>query len=521
MRDLILTVLCVGSLLCPVQSAEAQDVPRIPAPRLRGPVPVITLPVDRFVSTEQEQAEISQLIDRLAEIDSPDMGLSPTLSGTNFAPVEGATQASTLLLVQNHGVRTNESLRKLVAHGPRALPQLLERLTDATPTKLLIEPGAIASLFTGKEVVLNPVNEHETQLRRQYPDYFLPREDPRARPPAIDLQQKLSSHRITIGDVCFVIVGQIENRRYSASRYQPSGLVFINSPTLDPKIGEAVRGVWQSAHPEQHLLNSLLIDEHTEQLPSALTGLNRGATLRLLHYFPDETAPRMSGRIRSFDVSRPKTDEESSKLHERNGGDVSTVLQLVRSSAHPEIVAALRDVVARTDDPSVLLAALTPEVMQQERQIILEKTRRILAQRPTVDTGPYSPEHGFLQAAAREYPDEARELFEQYRNHRHTNAYRVTISALTKPTQPRRWMIQFLGEMLGNAGPSNTETDEKSGSQPLRICDEAARVLTTDYLKEIAFNVNTGRSQRDAQIRNLKSAIARLPAENPAAPGKP
>ena len=38
-------------------------------------------------------------------------------------------------------------------------------------------------------------------------------------------------HAITVGDLCFVALGQIVNRHFSATRYQPTGGLMVNSPT--------------------------------------------------------------------------------------------------------------------------------------------------------------------------------------------------------------------------------------------------------------------------------------------------
>ena len=69
--------------------------------------------------SEQEAARIRKLIASLAALDSPDFGLSPTLTGSAFAPIPGSEHASTLLLT-DHGLKRSDPFRELVALGPRS-----------------------------------------------------------------------------------------------------------------------------------------------------------------------------------------------------------------------------------------------------------------------------------------------------------------------------------------------------------------------------------------------------------------
>jgi hypothetical protein len=112
-------------------------------------------------------------------------------------------------------------LKELVTLGPNALPLLLAALDDQTPTKLTIgHDGGFDAMWFSNELPLNPVNRFEQAIYREGAGKTL-------------TEDQTSSCTIRIGDVCFVAVGQIVGRSYSAVRYQPSSCIVLNSPAHD------------------------------------------------------------------------------------------------------------------------------------------------------------------------------------------------------------------------------------------------------------------------------------------------
>ncbi len=51
-------------------------------------------------------------------------------------------------------------------------------------------------------------------------------------------------HTVTVGDLCWVALGQIVNRRFDAVRYQPTAIIIVSSPTLSPTLCKQVRADW-------------------------------------------------------------------------------------------------------------------------------------------------------------------------------------------------------------------------------------------------------------------------------------
>ena len=91
-----------------------------------------------------------------------------------------------------------------------------------------------------------------------------------------------NSYVVQVGDLCFVLVGQIVNRRLTAVRYQPTAGMIVNSPVESPSLRERVVRDWGSLDAAQ-LRASLLADI------AVANGLRAyGPALRRLRfYFPD------------------------------------------------------------------------------------------------------------------------------------------------------------------------------------------------------------------------------------------
>jgi hypothetical protein len=169
---------------------------------------------------------------------------------------------------------------------------------------------------------------------------------------------------LKVGDVCFVAVGQIVGRPYRAVHYQPTAIVIMNSPVESRELRQRVRAIWSSNDPARKLLDSLLLDYATEGIfnGKTLDGWDEGsdlqvqAAMRLLYYFPEETAPLIAARLRSFDV-REVADPEWMKREVKNGVRTTHFIKAVSWCTATPIKEALADIARRTDDPEIKAAA--------------------------------------------------------------------------------------------------------------------------------------------------------------------
>jgi hypothetical protein len=113
-------------------------------------------------------------------------------------------------------------MRELVRRGTIVLPMLIEHLSDARPTKLIVG-DAIGKWFA---------DEYDSRYR-----------DPAKQPtgvnsPSKDTEMNPAKHfdryTVKVGDLCFVAAGQIVNRGLNAVRYQPTMCLVVNSPVQTP-----------------------------------------------------------------------------------------------------------------------------------------------------------------------------------------------------------------------------------------------------------------------------------------------
>lgn len=313
---------------------------------------------------------IEELIASLASIESPDFGLSATMSGQAFLPIEGMNTADTFVIT-DHRIESSAALKELVKIGPLALPALLQHLDDDTHTRLKIDrsTGLFGGMWFANKLWGNPANEQEQAVFQAQPQEEV---DPLGR-------DHVDSYTVKVGDICFVAIGQIVGRRYQAVRYQPTACVVLSSPTHDATLAAQVRAIWQSDNPRQKLLDSLLLDFATRSKSDgkSLDGMAIGsylqceAAMRLLYYFPTETAPLIADRITQLNVGRMKSASGrkiDAFVQREAENQVSTqqFLAAVTWSQHPAIRAAIEQVTLRTDDVD-LLRSLGKDRSERER----------------------------------------------------------------------------------------------------------------------------------------------------------
>jgi hypothetical protein len=209
---------------------------------------------------------VTALIDRLTEVSEQGVGSHATAWAGGFVAVDEEFRFHGGIFGSKKPV-THPAMRELVRSGVAALPDLLDHLTDARPTKLVVE--------------------HKTPFGGMWHGNEYDPRDP-ARPPAgVDTAAGLSGwgghldeYTVKVGDLCFVAVGQIVNRGLSVLRYQPSACLVINSPVQTPALAAATRKDW----------SGLTAEQHRQSLTKDALGGSRwgacGALPRLLFYYP-------------------------------------------------------------------------------------------------------------------------------------------------------------------------------------------------------------------------------------------
>jgi ankyrin repeat protein len=221
-------------------------------------------------------ADVSAFIDKLTELADSDIGYSPSVSGSIFLPLDREGQESVMLLFQNPTV-SSDTMRDIVKRGAAAVPDLLNHLDDRRPTKIII---AHDSLIGGMWFMASCDTNSRTAPRapangadeREISAPFVGADEHR--------------HVLTVGDLCFVALGQIVNRNFFAVRYQPTAIVIVSSVTRSAALRAEVRRRWQGLTPAKHRA-SLIADFREPDTVERLIG----ACKRLSYYYPDTLEP--------------------------------------------------------------------------------------------------------------------------------------------------------------------------------------------------------------------------------------
>lgn len=188
----------------------------------------------------------------------------------------------------------------VVVHGVRALPQLLADVDDPRPTRLVFGDSTAARRSDGVWVhreALTLLCYQDTDYDSRFVDsrfpltFRSPQRKPRLTP--------VSQYTVRIGDLCYLAIGAIVNRRLLPYWDQPTKVLLIDAPSLNMDLSRAVRADWHDLLTEDQHHRSLVADlAHPWRIEAALTRLwffypthAKGAVLRLLSAPPfDESA---------------------------------------------------------------------------------------------------------------------------------------------------------------------------------------------------------------------------------------
>jgi len=221
--------------------------------------------VTQSCASMQTGANAEMLVDQLLDVATP-------VDGANAGFGSGG-RAIVMALQDNpatHGSSlpdTPAAMRQLAQMGVAALPTLLKHLDDPRPTKLSIHrnPGNFDAFFGDEYDARATIPSASTSASAELARY--------AQHPVPN-----GEYIIRVGDLCFVLVGQIVNRNLVAARAEGVSRI-INSPVETPALAAATRKDWGRLTPTDHAV-SLLQDIDRHRGNPALT------YARLCYYYP-------------------------------------------------------------------------------------------------------------------------------------------------------------------------------------------------------------------------------------------
>ena len=255
-----------------------------------------------------ENKELERWLDQLVEISEPGFGYSTYFAGGEFLPYEGTGEMGVLVLGVSKATRS-DTLRKVVEQGADAVPSLLKHLNDARTIKMEPVKGMMWMDF---------LDEYDYNRRTR-----------KTKPKGVNRDDTLNDnhpneHAVTVGDLCFVALGQIVNRNFAATRYQPSGGAVVSSPTYSAVLRRVILDEWSGLTRERHkkrLIDDFVNPDHEERLI--------GAYQRLAFYYPECVESLVLKRLAEpcYDVFKTSEFVREKLYRGKDAGDRKKLLE--------------------------------------------------------------------------------------------------------------------------------------------------------------------------------------------------
>ncbi|AMV17056.1 hypothetical protein [Planctomyces sp. SH-PL14] len=172
---------------------------------------------------------------------------------------------------------------KLIKLGPAAIPLLLAHLDDDRPTGV----GPFGRVYLSDYVDMNSRSGIDRPLREGKRLSSVP-----------DSNEPLNGLNLTVGDLCFEVLGQIVNREYGCV-FQACMHCSVVSPGRSAVIRAHLKKSWGGISSEGHresLLRDLRAPDSAER--------QRGAYYRLAYYHPEAVEPAVLDELRRPYYSR-------------------------------------------------------------------------------------------------------------------------------------------------------------------------------------------------------------------------
>lgn len=219
---------------------------------------------------------VVELIDRLADVSEEGVGTHSTAWTSDFIAVNNEVPRFRGGVLGSKPPVVHPVMRELVRRGAASLPDLLAHVSDRRLTRLKVGGSNIGGTNGFAFGAMWHSDEYDCRFA-----------NPKLQPKGVNTGMEVffsNEYRIRIGDICFVLVGQIVNRHLCVARYQPSACLVVNSPIETVELAAAVRKDWSGLTEAQHL-ESLLQDVGSDGYASP------PALARLCFYYPEKGEP--------------------------------------------------------------------------------------------------------------------------------------------------------------------------------------------------------------------------------------
>jgi hypothetical protein len=231
-----------------------------------------------------ERTTIRELIDTLTQVSNKEFALR-----TNIIAVgaDGSGPLPTGLLMRDDPSPTaTQAMKELVRRGAAAVPELIAHLGDARKTKATIE-----GMFPG--ITYSAEYDWNHRARKNPPSGVV---DNAFLDDRVEIQGRPEGNQYTlsVGDLCFELLGEIVNRDFAPVCYRPTAIVIVNSPVLHKPLRDAAVKDWGQLTPQGHR-ESLIADVVTPGRPQR----DESGIRLLAAYYPDTAEEAALRRLRA------------------------------------------------------------------------------------------------------------------------------------------------------------------------------------------------------------------------------
>jgi hypothetical protein len=279
-------------------------------------------------------------------------------------------------------------------------------------------------------------------------------------------------------------------------------------------------------------MDSLLLDYNTRGTHSnakeeqddwyPASGLQVGAAMRLLYYFPTQTAPLIARRLAGLRLESIGTgagsqhsDAEMKRGEAReraNGVNTTDFIKAVSWSPEPPIRAAILSIFQRAGDVDVLLAAL-PSLDRSQWPLVSRRLGSLLF-RLAPEDGWGGDGYNILVGLRTFGGEKARPMFQEYLRGGRRAGYAQRCFSLCEALKETsgEWDQELLIPLLSDRRPADGYThavkpNAEEPRLPIRVCDAAAETLCA-HRKDLKFEMVGSAKDLDQQIRRIQQRLS-------------
>jgi hypothetical protein len=401
------------------------------------------------------------LIEQLLEVDSPQTFYAGTFRFTEFPPLdEGALTTTPLPKDSAPADAAFRAMVRLTELGPAALPLLLHHLDDKRETKTRVAEKHTKSIGPAAFVDFRPGDPREESAITKA---GLPRSNP-----GPDFDELIDRYTLTVGDMCFTLIGMITNRSYYIVVDEFDAQ--LNSATQSGKIVTAVRGRL-GTYPRRIELYQQLKNDLEQGKPR----FANGAARRLLYYFPglaDNLLVAHLGKLMA--------------AHQPGNDDLTKFLEAIAWSSDPRVMSTLRRFLLTATDASQLSAAAAVYAKSSDPRGHAQLVQ--LADRLKLRRGPdhVKASRVILALCLKNYPDRKEDTMRRFLQD--AGAYACASACLVcedledAPVAALAPLLKIKSKSTGDKylikGEGADKWPESDDSLPYRICDRAYETIS-------------------------------------------